>query len=292
MRTIAVLSRRDDGAQATIGVVGRSRACCPQRKEPSMLANLLCPPRRTLIAAAASLCLTSTAFAGAHVDSGGKPKALPTPSEFYEHTGFDGREAQLGAAVVEAIRKAGPENGEGLNFSPAQTEMLGLAVAKAIKTISNDTPYQHEMNDALVKAQLTALQFAKDNNLLAQMVEHDVKTQAPMINRVAKMIQMGGSPELAIIALTERTACFYQLVQNYKREGMTIRWQTPYANVLASTRRLGQHDLTVEEIHQVYTVPLLSKQAQLMGMEAEISPVGADGWITMTIKQPAKVAAN
>jgi hypothetical protein len=128
--------------------------------------------------------------------------------------------------------------------------------------------------------------------MLAQMVEHDVKTQAPMINRVAKMIQMGGSPELAIIALTERTACFYQLVQNYKREGMTIRWQTPYANVLASTRKLGQHNLTVEEIHQVYTVPLLSKQAQVMGMEADISPVGADGWITMTIKQPAKVAAN
>jgi hypothetical protein len=113
-----------------------------------------------------------------------------------------------------------------------------------------------------------------------------------MISRVAKMIQMGGSPELAIVALTERTACFYQLVQNYKRDGMTIRWQTPYANVLASTRKLGQHNLTVEEIHQVYTVPLLSKQAQVMGMEAEISPVGADGWITMTIKQPAKVAAN
>jgi hypothetical protein len=257
-----------------------------------MLATLLSPPRRTLIVAAAGLCLSTTAFAGAHVDSSGKPKPPPTPSAFYEHTGFDGREAELGAAVVEAIRKAKPENGEGLNFSPAQTQMLGLAVGKAIKTISNDTPYQHEMNDALVKAQLTALQFAKDNNMLPQMVEHDVKTQAPMISRVAKMIQMGGSPELAIIALTERTACFYQLVQNYKREGMTIRWQTPYANVLASTRKLGQHNLTVEEIHQVYTVPLLSKQAQVMGMEAEISPVGADGWITMTIRQPAKVAAN
>jgi hypothetical protein len=280
-----------DGAQATIGVAGRSRPCFPQPKEPPMLANPLSSPRRTLVIVAAGLCLTTTAFAGAHQGSGGKPKEIPTPTNFYEHTGFDGREAQLGAAVVEAIRKAKPENGEGLNFNPAQTEMLGLAVAKAIKTISNDTPYQHEMNDALVKAQLTAMQFAKDNNLLPQMVEHDVKTQAPMISRVAKMIQMGGSPELAIIALTERTACFYQLVQNYKRDGMTIRWQTPYANVLESTRRLGQHNLTVEEIHNAYTIPLLSRQAEVMGMAVEISPVGADGWITMTMKAPSKVAA-
>lgn len=245
-----------------------------------------------LVLAGALALATGPAFAGAHQGSGGKPKEIPTPDKFYEHTGFDGREAELGAAVVEAIRKAKPENGEGLNFNAAQTEMLGLAVGKAIKTISNDTPYQHEMNDALIKAQLTAMQFAKDNNLLTQMVEHDVKTQFPMISRVAKMIEMGGSPELAIIALTERTACFYQLVQNYKRDGMTIRWQTPYANVLASTRRLGQHNLTVEEIHQAYTVPLLSKQAAVMGMEVDISPVGADGWITMTVKQPAKVAAN
>ena len=244
-----------------------------------------------LLAAAIALA-AGPAFAGAHTGSGGKPKEIPTPDKFYEHTGFDGREAELGAAVVEAIRKAKPENGEGLNFNAKQTEMLGLAVGKAIKTISNDTPYQHEMNDALVKAQLTALQFAKDNNLLPQMVDHDVKTQFFMISRVAKMIQAGGSPELGLIALTERTACFYQLVQNYKRDGMTIRWQNPYANVLAVTRPLGQHNLTVEEIHNAYTVPLMTKQAAVMGMEVEISPVGADGWITMTMKQPAKVAAN
>jgi hypothetical protein len=148
------------------------------------------------------------------------------------------------------------------------------------------------MNDALVKAHLTAIQFAKDNNMIPQMIEHEVKTQLPMIARVGKMIQGGGSPELGVIALTERTACFYQLVQNYKRDGMTIRWQAPYANVLAVTRQLGQHDLTNEEIHQIWTIPLMTKQAQAMGMEVEISPLSADGWVTMTMKQPAKVAAN
>jgi hypothetical protein len=249
-------------------------------------------PFATALTLVCSALLAAPAIAADRPAGAGKPKAIPTPSAFYEHTGFDGREAQLGAAVVEAIRTAKPENGEGLNFNPAQTEMLGLAVAKAIKTISNDTPYQHEMNDALVKAHLTAIQFAKDNNMVPQMIEHEVKTQLPMIARVGKMIQGGGSPELGAIALTERTACFYQLVQNYERDGMTVRWQAPYANVLAVTRQLGQHDMTNEEIHQIWTIPLMTKQAAAMGMEVEISPLSADGWVTMTMKQPAKVAAN
>jgi hypothetical protein len=254
--------------------------------------NRLGRSRGTASTLLCSLLLAVPAVAADRPAGAGKPKEIPTPSAFYEHSGFDGREAQLGAAVVEAIRKAKPENGEGLNFNPAQTEMLGLAVAKAIKTISNDTPYQHEMNDALVKAHLTALQFAKDNNMVPQMIEHEVKTQLPMISRVGKMIQGGGSPELGLIALTERTACFYQLVQNYQRDGMTIRWQAPYANVLAVTRQLGQHDFTNEEIHQIWTVPLMTKQAAAMGMEVEISPLSADGWVTMTMRQPAKVAAS
>lgn len=229
---------------------------------------------------------------GALQAADGPPKTPPAPDAFYEKTGFEGRQPVLTAAVVEAIREAKPAQGETLNFNADQQAMLGLAVAKAIKTISNDTPYQHEMNDALVKAQLTTLQFAKDNNMLPALVDHEVKTQSPMLIRVGKMIQAGGSPELGIIALTERTACFYQLVQLYERNGMTIRWKAPYGNVLAATSRLGQHNLTEAEIHQVYTVPMMQKQAALMGMEVDISPIGADGWITMTMRQPAAVAAR
>jgi hypothetical protein len=222
---------------------------------------------------------------------GGKPKTPPTPEAFYEHTGFEGREQALTDAVVKAVREARPNNGETLNFTPDQQRMLGLAVAKAIKTISNDTPYQHEMNDALVKAHLTNIQFAKDQGLLKEMIDHEVKTQTFMIQRVGNMIRAGGSPELATIALTERTACFYQLVQEYQRTGTTMRWKSPYGNVLAVTRQIGQHDLTEQEIHEVYTVPLMQKQAEVMGMQLDISPWQADGWITMTIRAPVGAAS-
>jgi len=250
-----------------------------------LTATLLC-------SAALMLAGTAPALAGAHAGAGGKPKAPPAPDAFYEHTGFEGREQALADAVVKAIREAKPANGETLNYTPAQQRMLGNAVAKAIKTISNDTPYQHEMNDALIKAHLTNLQFAKDNGLLEELVDHEVKTQSFMILRVGKMIRDGGSPELATIALTERTACFYQLVQEYERTGTTMRWKTPYGNVLNVTRQLGQHNLTEQEIHEVYTIPLMRKQAELMDMDIEFSPWQADGWVSMTIKVPEKVAAR
>lgn len=240
-----------------------------------------------------TLLASLTVMAGGHSGGGdGKPRAIPTPDAFYEHTGFEGREQVLTDAILKAIRDAKPNNGETLDFTPEQQRMLGLAVAKSIKTISNDTPYQHEPNDALVKAHLTTVQFAKDNGMVKELIEHEAKTQMFMINRVGKMIRDGGSLELGTIALTERTACFYQLVQEYQRTGTTMRWKAPYGNVLAVSVPLGQHNMTEQEIHDIYTRPLMQLQAEIMGVEVDVSDIDADGWITMTVRSPEKVAAR
>ena len=61
--------------------------------------------------------------------------------------------------------------------------------------------------------------------------------------------------------------------------------------MLTVSRQIGQHDLTEQEIHEVYTVPLMQKQAEVMGMELEITPWQADGWVSMTIRAPEKVTA-
>lgn len=220
------------------------------------------------------------------------PTAPPPPKDFYTHSGFDGREAELGAAVMDAIRKAKPAGGDALSFDAAQQKMLGVAVARAIQALSVEDPYQHETNDAVVKAQLTALQFAKDNNMVGAMVDHEVKTQTPMLKRVGKLIGMGGSPELGIIALTERTACFYQLVMDYKRDGMTIRWKSPYGVVLAAGSKIGQFNLTEKEVHEMYTVPAMKKRGAVMGMDVTFSPWQDDGWITMSASMAKPVAAN
>ena len=219
------------------------------------------------------------------------PKAPPPPDQFYTHSGFEGREAELGQAVMDAIRKAGPDRGIVGTFTPAQQATVGLAVARAIQVISVTEPYQHELNDAVVKAQLTALQFAKNANMMAAYVDHETVTQTPMLLRVGKLVSMGGSPELALISITERTACFYQLVLDYKRDGMTIRWKSPYGPVLASGTAIGQFNMTEKEVHENFTIPVMRKRAAIMGMNLEFSPWQDDGWITMTASMAPIAAA-
>jgi hypothetical protein len=240
----------------------------------------------------ALLTVALMANAGAADSPPRHPKAPPPPEDFYTHSGFEGREAALGAAVMDAIRKVGPDKGIALSFSPAQQETLGLAVARAIQVVSVMDPYQHELNDAVVKAQLTALQFAKDNNMTAMMVDHEVKTQTPMLVRVGKLLSMGGDPQLGLIAITERTACFYQLVLDYERKGMTIRWKSPYGPVLKAGTGIGQFNMSEKEVHENYTVPAMQKRAAIMGMQVSFSPWHDDGWITMTASMAKPMAAN
>jgi hypothetical protein len=244
--------------------------------------------RTTMILAATSLSLlfTGPLYAGAHTGPGEME-----PDTFARRSGFKGHEEELGAAVSKAIMEASPTKAKAHDFSGRELE-LGMAVETLIKSMNNRTPYQHEPNDALIKATMTGIQFAKDNDMLEEKINHEVLTQSPMLTRVGKMIEKTGNTELGMIALTERTACFYQLVLDYKREGDTISWKSPYGNVLAASRRLGQHEFDEQWLHENYTIPLMQKQAEVMGMRAEISPWQADGWITMRVVMPEAVAAN
>ena len=50
-----------------------------------------------------------------------------------------------------------------------------------IRTLNVNTPYQHEINDALVKMTLNYIQFAKDNGLMKEMLAHELATEMPML---------------------------------------------------------------------------------------------------------------
>jgi hypothetical protein len=239
-----------------------------------------------LVVCMAGLLISPLAFAGAHYGADGLK-----PDKFGHRTGFKGSEEELGAAVARVINDLNPTGAEDLDFTGYEKE-LGMAVETVIKTLSNRRPYQHEPNDALIKATLTGIQFAKDNDMLEEKINHEVLTQSFLIKRVGKLMEQTGNTDLGLIGMTERTACFYQLVLDYRREGDAIVWKSPYGNVLAQTTRLGQHDMTEEWIHENYTIPLMTQQAELMGMVAEISPWQEDGWITMRLVKPEAVAAN
>ena len=215
--------------------------------------------------------------------------AEPTEKDFVIWSGFEGQEQMLGAAVAESIMDVTPvgftpASNAGHDFSdPRRQERLGYAVSTAIRTINATRPYEHETNDALVKMTLNYIQFAKDNNLLDELVENEVRTQTPMLVRVGKLIKRTGNQELALQAITDRTGCFYQLVDRADREPGSIAYKSPFGLVLSYSVPLGQHDLTEKEIHEVWTIPRIKGQAKVMGVNVQVSEWREDGTITISV---------
>jgi hypothetical protein len=242
--------------------------------------------RIAALLAASALLSGSLALAGGHNSgSGGGHKKLG------QYSGFEGNEAELGAAVAAAIMQISPTKGPEHDFS-SREEMLGLAVAATIKTLNSNSAYQHEMNDALVKMTLNLIQFGKDNDMMEELVAKDVETTFFMLNRVRKIIEKTGNTELALIAITEQTACFYQLVLDTQREPGKITYKSPFGTVLASTRRLGMHDLTEKEIHEVWTVPRIRGSAEILGVDLQVSEWREDGTITISLPQTRVAQAH
>ena len=130
---------------------------------------------------------SAAAHAGAHEGKGEGHRKMG------QYSGFEGNEAELGAAVAAAIAAASPTQGPEHDFS-GREENLGLAVAAAIKIMNASAGYQHEMNDALVKMTLNFIQFAKDQDLVDEMITEEIATGIPMMTRVRKLIEKTGQP--------------------------------------------------------------------------------------------------
>lgn len=162
-------------------------------------------------------------------------------------------------------------------------QLLGKAVGLAIRTLKDSVPYQHEMNDALVKMHLTALQFAKNMNLVDAFVAHDIKTMQPVLQRVKAIIETTGNTENALIAMFERTTCFYQLCLDLSGSPGRREFTFPFSTVLAMGRRIGQFDMTDAEVHALWLQPRVRGYAQTMGVAVDVSELGADGRVVVQL---------
>ena len=193
------------------------------------------------------------------------------------------------AHAAEGAPKAAPDRHGAAKFAgptsgfEGREELLGRAMATAIKTMGDTEPYAHEMNDALVKALLNQIQFAKDRNLMSELVIHDVDTTMPMLLRTKKYIESTGDPELALVAMFDRTTCHYQLVDQTITAPRKRIYKSPYKTVLDVTRRLEQFDMTEQWIHENWTIPRFRRMADAMGVNLAISDWQEDGMITVEV---------
>ncbi len=162
-------------------------------------------------------------------------------------------------------------------------ELLGRAVALAIRTLRDATPYQHEMNDALVKMHLSSVQFAKNKGLLREYVEHDVNTMQPMLQRVKGIIERTGNKEVALVGMFDRTTCLYQLCLDLKSAPGRREFTFPFSTVLAMGRRIGQFDLTDDEVHESWLKPRLLGYARVLGVDIHVSDIGPNGKVVVSL---------
>lgn len=151
-------------------------------------------------------------------------------------------------------------------------EEFGRAVNVVLKTMADTMPYKHYFNDALVKAHLSHIQFAKDHDLLAEVVDEEIRVQSPMLKRVGQMIEKTGDKELALKAVFEQTTCHFQLVLQTEMQPGVRRFVSPFGHVLEQTVRMGQHDLTEEEIYNVWLKPRYEKYGEVLGVPLEVDP--------------------
>jgi len=159
-------------------------------------------------------------------------------------------------------------------------EELGRSINVVLKMLSNHAGYAHEFNDPLVKAHLMAIQFAKNNGNMAEYVEHDINTMRPINERMKRIIEKTGQKEIALVGLFDRTACHYALALDTESEPGRRTWTSPWKTVLDASGKIGQFDLTEEEIHETWTKPRLYGYARGMGVEIRISDIGPDRKIT------------
>lgn len=186
--------------------------------------------------------------------------------------------------LEEVVKKPKPSFRAAKTGFEGKEDAVGKAVQLALKTMANSAGYQHEMNDALVKARLQAMQFAKDHNMMEAYVAHDIKTMSPINKRVGMVIEKTGDKEAALVGLCERTACHYHLVLDTEIEEGKRRFKSPWGHVLNACKRMGMFDLTEEEIHETWYKPRIAGFARDLGVDVHVSDLGEDGMIELSIK--------
>ena len=134
--------------------------------------------------------------------------------------------------------------------------------------------------------QRSYLLAAATGGTAALLEAEDVNSQRQQLERVKRLIDRTGNKDLALVAIFEQTACFFQLVDHTRRSPGLVTYRSPFGRVLEQTVRMGIHQLTEEEIHNVWTIPRMRAYSLILGVPLEVSPWQADGMVTVKLATP------
>jgi hypothetical protein len=160
----------------------------------------------------------------------------------------------------------------GLRFDfDEYTENLKPALQMLVQTYTDNIPYPHKFNDALLKAHLTNLDFAIKHNLWLEHAEHEVAVLGPILQMIKSWIPEKGK-DRALYGMYEGNSCNYQLFEKIQiSEGQRLL-QCPYKEMIDITSVLGTMDLAWEDVCSKWCTPLWKGFAREIGIEIEITP--------------------
>ena len=148
---------------------------------------------------------------------------------------------------------------------------FAIGVKMVMRTLHEQVPYQHELNDAVIKLHLQAVQFAKERDLMDDWNAHDVKTMKPVNERMGQLIAVTGKKELAVLAVAGYSSCHYHMVLETTRseDGLRRTWISPFKTCLEAGSRIGQFEMTEQWLWENYVIPRFEGYAKDLGVEFE-----------------------
>jgi len=150
---------------------------------------------------------------------------------------------------------------------------FAIGVKMVMRTLHEQVPYQHELNDAIIKLHLQSVQFARERDLMDDWNAHDIKTMSPVNKRMGQLIAATGKKELAVLAVAGYSACHYHMVLETTRseDGLRRTWISPFKVCLEAGSRIGQFDMTEQWLWEAYVIPRFQGYAKDLGVEFEFA---------------------
>ncbi len=178
---------------------------------------------------------------------------------------------EVAREVDELIcRKLGIEDSPVADRGPE----FGRLLSDLYRTYQMRMPYWHQMNDALIKEQLKTFEYALNNNIMPEIVAHDVKSMYEILHERVYWIEQTGDIGLALDAVTTPT-CFRNLTigEGFQWHGtMKVSWVSPYKRILEKGwKRNIWTDVTEQKIHEMWTRPRLQGFAEHLECQFDIS---------------------
>ncbi|MEC9375147.1 MAG: hypothetical protein VYA80_02105 [Pseudomonadota bacterium] len=184
---------------------------------------------------------------------------------------FSANLEEVGKEVGELIcKKLGIEN----NPVEDRSLELGRLMSDIFRTYQMRLPYTHQLNDALIKEHLKTFSYALKNNILPDLIQHDLDSMYEILSERVYWVEQTGDISLALDAVTTPT-CFRSLTigEGFEWHGNTkVSWISPYKRVLEKGwKRNIWLDVTEEKIHSLWTKPRFLGYAQHLQCNFDIS---------------------